>query len=108
MRDYLYFLLHEMFSHCLGGDTWNIFCLITLLRSNCISTVYSSPNRYLYLHFIISQDNDKQYIFLELATKGSLAGLYEKHCLMDSEVSAYTKQILSCLKYLHDRNVIHR
>ncbi|XP_061337199.1 mitogen-activated protein kinase kinase kinase 1-like [Gastrolobium bilobum] len=54
------------------------------------------------------KDNDKLYIFLELVTKGSLASLYQKYSLRDSQVSAYTRQILSGLKYLHDRNVVHR
>ncbi|KAK7328237.1 hypothetical protein VNO77_22339 [Canavalia gladiata] len=54
------------------------------------------------------KDNDKLYIFLELVTKGSLASLYQKYRLRDSQVSAYTRQILSGLKYLHDRNVVHR
>ena len=48
------------------------------------------------------------YIFLELVTKGSLASLYQKYSLRDSQVSSYTRQILSGLKYLHDRNVVHR
>ncbi|CAJ1963606.1 unnamed protein product [Sphenostylis stenocarpa] len=55
-----------------------------------------------------NKDNDKLYIFLELVTKGSLAFLYQRYCLVDSQVSAYTRQILSGLKYLHDRNVVHR
>ncbi|KAG4380965.1 hypothetical protein GLYMA_15G048500v4 [Glycine max] len=54
------------------------------------------------------QDNYKLYIFLELVTKGSLRSLYQKYRLTDSQASAYTRQILSGLKYLHDRNVIHR
>ncbi|TKY71309.1 Mitogen-activated protein kinase kinase kinase 1 [Spatholobus suberectus] len=54
------------------------------------------------------KDNDKLYIFLELVTKGSLASLYKKYRLRDSQVSAYTRQILSGLKYLHDRSVVHR
>ncbi|KAG4945353.1 Mitogen-activated protein kinase kinase kinase 1 [Glycine soja] len=54
------------------------------------------------------KDDDKLYIFLELVTKGSLASLYQKYRLRDSQVSAYTRQILSGLKYLHDRNVVHR
>ncbi|RZB63114.1 mitogen-activated protein kinase kinase kinase 1-like [Glycine soja] len=54
------------------------------------------------------QDNYKLYIFLELVTKGSLRSLYHKYRLTDSQASAYTRQILSGLKYLHDRNVIHR
>ncbi|KAI9107007.1 hypothetical protein K1719_022535 [Acacia pycnantha] len=53
-------------------------------------------------------DQSKLYIFLELVTKGSLANLYRRYHLRDSQVSAYTRQILHGLKYLHDRNVIHR
>ncbi|KAJ7946659.1 Protein kinase [Quillaja saponaria] len=58
----------------------------------------------------LGTDKDKTtlYIFLELVTKGSLANLYQKYRLRDSQVSAYTRQILSGLKYLHDRNVVHR
>ncbi|KAL8027430.1 hypothetical protein ABFX02_14G094800 [Erythranthe guttata] len=54
------------------------------------------------------KDNEKLYIFLELVTKGSLAKLYDKYQLRDSQVSAYTRQILSGLNYLHCRNVVHR
>ncbi|KAF2320167.1 hypothetical protein GH714_024859 [Hevea brasiliensis] len=54
------------------------------------------------------KDESKLYIFLELATKGSLAKLYQKYHLRDSQVSAYTRQILSGLKYLHDQDVVHR
>ncbi|KAI4337761.1 hypothetical protein L6164_016137 [Bauhinia variegata] len=50
----------------------------------------------------------KLYIFLELVTQGSLLSLYHRYYLQDSQVSAYTRQILHGLKYLHDRNVIHR
>ncbi|KAK3184977.1 hypothetical protein Dsin_032263 [Dipteronia sinensis] len=54
------------------------------------------------------KDEKKLYIFLELVTKGSLASLYQKYHLRDSQVSAYTRQILNGLKYLHDKNVVHR
>ncbi|KAF8404173.1 hypothetical protein HHK36_009053 [Tetracentron sinense] len=54
------------------------------------------------------KDESKLYIFLELVTKGSLLNLYQKYHLQDSQVSAYTRQILNGLKYLHDRNVVHR
>lgn len=54
------------------------------------------------------QESDKLYIFLELVTQGSLASLYQKYHLIDSQVRAYTRQILTGLKYLHDRNVMHR
>ncbi|GMH17430.1 hypothetical protein Nepgr_019271 [Nepenthes gracilis] len=54
------------------------------------------------------KDKSKLYIFLELVTQGSLASLYQKYQLRDSHVSSYTRQILLGLKYLHDRNVVHR
>ncbi|KAL8482271.1 hypothetical protein ACS0TY_028433 [Phlomoides rotata] len=54
------------------------------------------------------RDDAKLYIILELVTKGSLAKLYEKYQLRDSQVSVYTRQILSGLNYLHCRNVVHR
>ncbi|KAJ4967513.1 hypothetical protein NE237_019362 [Protea cynaroides] len=50
----------------------------------------------------------KLFIFLELVTQGSLVKVYQKYHLGDSQVSAYTRQILSGLKYLHDRCVVHR
>lgn len=52
--------------------------------------------------------DSKLYIFLELVTQGSLAKLYLQYSLRDSHVSAYTRQILQGLKYLHDKNVVHR
>ncbi|GFY89322.1 MAPK/ERK kinase kinase 1 [Actinidia rufa] len=54
------------------------------------------------------KDDSKLYIFLELVTKGSLASLYQRYNLQDSQVSAYTRQILHGLNYLHFRDVVHR
>ncbi|MCD7466579.1 hypothetical protein HAX54_003414 [Datura stramonium] len=54
------------------------------------------------------KSDSKLYIFLELVTQGSLLKLYQKYHLRDSQVSAYTRQILHGLKYLHDQNVVHR
>lgn len=54
------------------------------------------------------QEGGKLYIFLELVSQGSLATLYQKYHLQDSQVSAYTRQILNGLHYLHRRNVLHR
>ncbi|AES97782.1 putative mitogen-activated protein kinase kinase kinase STE-STE11 family [Medicago truncatula] len=53
-------------------------------------------------------DESNLYIFIEFVTKGSLLSLYRRYKLRDSQVSAYTRQILHGLKYLHDRNVVHR
>ncbi|PNY12488.1 mitogen-activated protein kinase kinase kinase 1-like protein, partial [Trifolium pratense] len=55
-----------------------------------------------------ASDESKLYIFIELVTKGSLRNLYQRYTLRDSQVSAYTRQILHGLKYLHDQNVVHR
>ncbi|GLJ40148.1 hypothetical protein SUGI_0822910 [Cryptomeria japonica] len=54
------------------------------------------------------KEADKLYIFLELVTQGSLASLYRKYNLRDTQVRAYTRQILTGLKYLHEKNVMHR
>ncbi|XP_058190235.1 mitogen-activated protein kinase kinase kinase 1-like [Rhododendron vialii] len=54
------------------------------------------------------KDESNLYIFLELVTKGSLLNLYQKYNLQESTVSSYTRQILHGLKYLHERNVVHR
>jgi len=54
------------------------------------------------------KEDSKLYIFLELVTQGSLASLYQKYRLRDTHVSAYTRQILNGLIYLHERNIVHR
>ncbi|CAL5019769.1 unnamed protein product [Urochloa decumbens] len=59
-------------------------------------------------YFGTDKEGGKLYIFLELVTQGSLAALYQKYNLQDSQVSAYTRQILNGLLYLHQRNVLHR
>ncbi|KAL5669359.1 hypothetical protein ACJX0J_021580, partial [Zea mays] len=59
-------------------------------------------------YFGTHKEGGKLYIFLELVSQGSLAALYQKYHLQDSQVSAYTRQILNGLHYLHRRNVLHR
>ncbi|CAM0885378.1 unnamed protein product [Alopecurus aequalis] len=54
------------------------------------------------------KEESKVYIFIELVTQGSLLSLYKKYKLGDFQVSAYTRQILNGLVYLHERNVVHR
>ncbi|KAK3149601.1 hypothetical protein QOZ80_3AG0219710 [Eleusine coracana subsp. coracana] len=54
------------------------------------------------------KEESKLYIFIELVTQGSLSSLYQKYKLQESQVSAYTRQILNGLLYLHERNVVHR
>ncbi|WVY92870.1 hypothetical protein V8G54_031958 [Vigna mungo] len=81
-------------------------CIFQLRQEISLLSQFRHDNIVQYLG--TDKDNDKLYIFLEIVTKGSLAVLYQKYQLMDSQVSAYTRQILSGLKYLHDRNVVHR
>ncbi|TVU28682.1 hypothetical protein EJB05_20211, partial [Eragrostis curvula] len=47
-------------------------------------------------------------IFLEFVSEGSLVSAYEKHQMEESTVSAYTRQILTGMAYLHHHNVVHR
>ncbi|KAK1371897.1 MEKK [Heracleum sosnowskyi] len=54
------------------------------------------------------KEDSSLYIFLELVSKGSLRNLYQQNQLIDAQASAYTREILLGLKYLHDRNVVHR
>ncbi|KAG2661838.1 hypothetical protein PVAP13_1KG111385 [Panicum virgatum] len=43
-------------------------------------------------------------IFLEFVSEGSLVSVYEKRQLEESTISAYTRQILTGLAYLHHHN----
>ena len=54
------------------------------------------------------KDELKLYIFLQFVTKDSLLNLYQRYHLIDSQVSAYTRLILHGLKYLHNRNLVHK
>ncbi|XP_024528466.1 mitogen-activated protein kinase kinase kinase 1a [Selaginella moellendorffii] len=51
---------------------------------------------------------DKLYIFLELVTQGSIVSQYKHFEMFDEQIRKYTKQILSGLKYLHEKKVVHR
>ncbi|KAH0451191.1 hypothetical protein IEQ34_018490 [Dendrobium chrysotoxum] len=54
------------------------------------------------------KEKSKLFIFLDLVTQGSIASLYKKYHLRDTQVSSYTRQILNGLNYLHERDVVHR
>ncbi|CAJ1935934.1 unnamed protein product [Sphenostylis stenocarpa] len=73
-----------------------------------ISLLSKFEHKNIVRYYGSHKDKSKLYIFLELMSKGSLASLYQKYLLNDSQVSAYTRQILCGLKYLHDHNVVHR
>ncbi|KAK7363225.1 hypothetical protein VNO77_05358 [Canavalia gladiata] len=73
-----------------------------------ISLLSGFDHKNIVRYYGSDKDKSKLYIFLELMSKGSLASLYQKYRLNDSQVSAYTRQILNGLKYLHDHDVVHR
>ncbi|XP_027345408.1 mitogen-activated protein kinase kinase kinase 1-like [Abrus precatorius] len=73
-----------------------------------ISLLSQFEHKNIVRYYGSDKDKSKLYIFLELMSKGSLASLYQKYRLNDSQVSAYTRQILNGLKYLHDHDVVHR
>uniref|UniRef100_A0A8C8SNV8 Serine/threonine-protein kinase PLK n=1 Tax=Pelusios castaneus TaxID=367368 RepID=A0A8C8SNV8_9SAUR len=55
------------------------------------------------------EDSENIYIFLEHCSRKSLAHIWKaRHTLLESEVRYYLKQIISALKYLHLKDILHR
>uniref|UniRef100_A0A1D1XER3 mitogen-activated protein kinase kinase kinase n=1 Tax=Anthurium amnicola TaxID=1678845 RepID=A0A1D1XER3_9ARAE len=81
-------------------------CINQLEQEIALLSQFEHENIVQYLG--TAKEEAKLCIFLELVSQGSLASLYQKYHLRDSQVSAYTRQILNGLRYLHDRNVVHR
>ncbi|KAG6532737.1 mitogen-activated protein kinase kinase kinase 1-like [Zingiber officinale] len=81
-------------------------CIIQLEQEILLLSQFEHEN--IVQYYGTDKEESKLYIFLELVTQGSLASLYQKYRLQDSQVSSYTKQILNGLNYLHERNVVHR
>ncbi|KAJ4796267.1 Mitogen-activated protein kinase kinase kinase 1 [Rhynchospora pubera] len=81
-------------------------CIIQLEQEIALLSQFEHEN--IVQYYGTDKEESKLYIFLELVTQGSLASLYEKYRLRDSQVSAYTRQILKGLEYLHERNIVHR
>ncbi|XP_074557380.1 mitogen-activated protein kinase kinase kinase 1-like [Curcuma longa] len=81
-------------------------CIFQLEQEIALLSQFEHEN--IVQYYGTDTEDTKLFIFLELMTQGSLASLYQKYPLQDSQVSAYTRQILNGLEYLHDRNVMHR
>ncbi|XP_048845960.1 serine/threonine-protein kinase PLK3 isoform X2 [Brienomyrus brachyistius] len=55
------------------------------------------------------EDQDYIYIFMELCSRKSLAHIWKtRRTLTDPEVRYYLRQIISGLKYLHKKGILHR
>ncbi|KAM4640763.1 serine/threonine-protein kinase PLK3 [Discoglossus pictus] len=55
------------------------------------------------------EDSENIYIFLEICSRKSLAHIWKaRHTLLEPEVRYYLKHIISGLKYLHLRGILHR
>ncbi|KAG0448697.1 hypothetical protein HPP92_027707 [Vanilla planifolia] len=81
-------------------------CILQLEQEIALLSQFEHEN--IVQYYGTDKEESKLFIFLELVTQGSLASLYQKYHLRDSQVSAYTRQILKGLNYLHDRSVVHR
>ncbi|XP_028902585.1 serine/threonine-protein kinase PLK3 [Ornithorhynchus anatinus] len=71
-------------------------------------------HRDLHHHHVVRfshhfEDADSIYIFLELCSRKSLAHIWKaRHTLLEPEVRYYLRQIISGLKYLHLKGILHR
>uniref|UniRef100_G3PKU2 polo kinase n=1 Tax=Gasterosteus aculeatus aculeatus TaxID=481459 RepID=G3PKU2_GASAC len=55
------------------------------------------------------EDQENIYIFLELCSRKSLAHIWKaRHTLTEPEVRYYLRHIISGLKYIHSRGILHR
>ncbi|KAL8459545.1 hypothetical protein ACS0TY_036880 [Phlomoides rotata] len=81
-------------------------CIIQLEQEIALLSQFEHEN--IVRYYGTKKDDSHLYIFLELVTKGSLLSLYQRYELRGPIAGAYTRQILHGLKYLHDKDVIHR
>lgn len=81
-------------------------CILQLEQEIALLSQFEHEN--IVQYYGTDKEESKLFIFLELVTQGSIASLYQKYHLRDTQVSSYTRQILNGLNYLHDRDVVHR
>ncbi|RVW75610.1 Mitogen-activated protein kinase kinase kinase 1 [Vitis vinifera] len=68
--------------------------LISFIMVQEISLLSQFQHKHIVQYYGSFKDKTKLYIFLELATEGSLLNLYQEHKLSDSQASKYTRQIV--------------
>uniref|UniRef100_R7W2Y7 mitogen-activated protein kinase kinase kinase n=1 Tax=Aegilops tauschii TaxID=37682 RepID=R7W2Y7_AEGTA len=100
----VFFAVKEVSLHDQGSNAQQ--CIFQLEQEIALLSQFEHEN--IVHYFGTDKEDSKLYIFLELVTQGSLVSLYQKYRLRDTHVSAYTRQILNGLNYLHERNIVHR
>nr|BAJ97437.1 predicted protein [Hordeum vulgare subsp. vulgare] len=100
----VFFAVKEVSLHDQGSNAQQ--CIFQLEQEIALLSQFEHEN--IVHYFGTDKEDSKLYIFLELVTQGSLVSLYQKYRLRDTHVSAYTRQILNGLTYLHERNIVHR
>ncbi|KAL5217348.1 hypothetical protein ABZP36_018032 [Zizania latifolia] len=100
----VFFAVKEVCLHDQGSNAKQ--CIFQLEQEIALLSQFEHEN--IVQYYGTDKEDSKLYIFLELVTQGSLAHLYQKYQLRDTHVSAYTRQILNGLSYLHERNIVHR
>ncbi|KAL6648411.1 hypothetical protein ACP70R_012635 [Stipagrostis hirtigluma subsp. patula] len=100
----VFFAVKEVSLYDQGSNTKQ--CIFQLEQEIALLSQFEHEN--IVQYYGTDKEDSKLYIFLELVTQGSLASLYQKYRLRDTHVSAYTRQILNGLTYLHERNIVHR
>ncbi|CAL5039857.1 unnamed protein product [Urochloa decumbens] len=98
-----FFAVKELSSLDQGSDVQQ--CILALEQEIELLSQFEHKN--IVQYYGTDKEESKLYIFVELITQGSLLSLYQKHRLRESQVSAYTRQILNGLVYLHEQNVVH-
>ncbi|CAM0872385.1 unnamed protein product [Alopecurus aequalis] len=100
----VFFAIKEVSLHDQGSNAQQ--CILQLEQEIALLSQFEHEN--IVHYYGTDKEDSKLYIFLELVTQGSLVSLYQKYRLRDTHVSAYTRQILNGLAYLHERDIVHR
>ncbi|XP_051182132.1 mitogen-activated protein kinase kinase kinase 1 [Lolium perenne] len=100
----VFFAVKEVPLHDQGSNAQQ--CIFQLEQEIALLSQFEHEN--IVHYYGTDKEDSKLYIFLELVTQGSLVSLYRKYRLRDTHVSAYTRQILNGLTYLHERDIVHR
>jgi serine/threonine-protein kinase ULK2 len=85
------------------------------LKKELIKRLYDEVNLLLYLehenivkYIDFLEDDDNFFLVLEYCAGGDLSHKIKKGCLTEEQARIYMRQLVSALKYLKNKNLIHR